>query len=357
MCLNSALLSFTSFKCFLFMRSIQIRLIIVWLITLSLLVTGCAPVSLISHSKDAEEKAHLTETAFVTADGVELPMTSWSCPAPKAIVIAVHGFNDYRRFFTAAAEFLQQRQIASYAYDQRGFGASPNIGVWAGHDRYAQDLTQFTRLIKARHGSVPVYLLGESMGGAIVIDTMTRAQLPDAAGIILSAPAVWGRQTMPWYQTSLLWGLYHTLPWLTLTGKGLGIQPSDNLEMLRALGRDPLVIKQTRVDAVYGLTDLMDIALGAAEKLNTQTLLLYGQKDQIVPPEPTRLFVEKLLSANAANKTVAFYENGYHMLLRDLQAPLVWQDIANWILGPTQRLPSGADDISKSMLDQSVRIP
>jgi hypothetical protein len=37
------------------------------------------------------------------------------------------------------------------------------------------------------------------------------------------------------------------LPGLKVTGRGLGITPSDNLEMLRALGRDPLVIKETRI--------------------------------------------------------------------------------------------------------------
>ncbi len=36
--------------------------------------------------------------------------------------------------------------------------------------------------------------------------------------------------------------------------------PSDNIEMLRALGKDPLVIKRTRIDALKGLVDLMSNA-------------------------------------------------------------------------------------------------
>ena len=295
-------------------------------------------------------QAQVTESAFITADGAELPLSSWSTPNPKAILIALHGFNDYRRFFEAAADYLRQQQIFCYAYDQRGFGGSPNTGYWAGEDTYAADLTQFTKLIRGRHPGVPVYLLGESMGGAIVIDAMARQQKPDVNGIILSAPAVWGRQTMPWYQTSLLWTLSHTFPWLTLTGKDLGIMPSDNIEMLRALGRDPLVIKETRVDAIYGLTNLMDEALSSADKLNMQTLLLYGEKDQIVPQEPTRLFVQNLLTHQPLGKTVAYYQNGYHMLLRDLEAPMIWQDIAHWILNDNTNLPSGADKNSNKLV-------
>lgn len=302
---------------------------------LILVASGCTPA--VVAPLPVAGTARLDDSRFVTADGETLGVSVWPAAQPKAIVIALHGFNDYRRFFAATAEYLQQQQVASYAYDQRGFGESRTPGRWAGDDTYADDLGQFTRLVQARHPGVPVYLLGESMGGAVVVNAMTRQDKPVVAGLILAAPAVWGRDTMPWYQTSLLWTLYHTVPWMTLTGKGLKIMPSDNIEMLRALGRDPLVIKETRVDAIYGLTNLMDNALGAAEKLDDETLLLYGRKDQIVPPEPTNLFVEAMLSGRPDNKTVAYYQNGYHMLLRDLQAPVIWRDINAWIDHSLQR--------------------
>lgn len=299
-------------------------------VCLSWLFCACMPVMVEPGAPVAE--AYLTEQAFVASDGTALKLSRWVVDQPKAMVVAIHGFNDYRLFFTTTAEYLQQQGISSYAYDQRGFGESSQPGLWAGSDAYASDLRQFVALLNARHPGIPVYLLGESMGGAIVIDTMTRAEKPAVAGLILSAPAVWGRETMPWYQTSLLAVLSHTVPWMTLTGEGLEIMPSDNIEMLRALGRDPLVIKATRVDAMYGLTNLMDAALDSAPLLNSRTLLLYGKKDQIVPPEPTQLFVEGLLRQQAEQKTINYYENGYHMLLRDLQAPKVWQDVAAWIL-------------------------
>jgi alpha-beta hydrolase superfamily lysophospholipase len=328
-------------------RSTQLFLLPI-LLSITFLVSGCAPVN--RQIKPIPGVARLTDSTFVTADAEVLPLSRWPVAKPKAVIVALHGFNDYRKFFSSTAEYLQTQQIYSYAYDQRGFGASSNTGIWAGSDTYARDLFDFTQLIQSQHPGIPIYLLGESMGGAIIIDTMSRQEKPTVNGVILSAPAVWGRQTMPWYQTSLLWTLSHTVPWMTLTGKGLEILPSDNIEMLRALGRDPLVIKETRVDAIYGLTDLMDSALGSADKLNTDTLLLYGKKDQVVPPEPTALFVEKLIAQQPTNKTIAYYDNGYHMLLRDLEAPLIWQDIANWIFNSCAKLPSRADQNSKELL-------
>jgi len=323
--------------CFMFNRCLPVSVIFFT----SWLFSACAPV--MKGPGPSAGQAYLTDTEYVTSDGVELPLSTWATEKPKAVLIALHGFNDYRRFFQSAADYLSERRIFCYAYDQRGFGASPNTGYWAGEETYADDLTRFAELVRMRHPGIPLYLLGESMGGAIVIDAMAKSKKPEVDGIILSAPAVWGRQTMPWYQTSLLWTLSHTFPWMTLTGKGLKIMPSDNIDMLRALGKDPLIIKETRVDALYGLTNLMDEALSSADKLKTQTLLLYGEKDEIVPREPTQLFVQNLLTHQPRGKTVAYYQNGYHMLLRDLDAPLIWQDIVHWILEDREGLPSGAD--------------
>jgi acylglycerol lipase len=295
----------------------------------------------------------ILENLYVTSDGINLPLRQWLPENNKAsaVLIALHGFNDYSRFLQQPGDFFRQNGIISYAYDQRGFGGSPHRGLWSGVDAYVQDLDLFVRLIRDKHPGLPVYLLGESMGGAVVIATMTRSLKTPVDGLILAAPAVWGRETMPWYQQALLWALSHTMPWLTLTGKGIvKVTPSDNIEMLRELGRDPLVIKATRVEALYGLTNLMDAALHSAKEIQTDTLVLYGEKDEIVPKQPTLRFLQDLMQNRQYRKRVAFYENGYHMLLRDLQAPVLWKDIVAWIKSSAAPLPSGADKHAEQVL-------
>jgi len=295
--------------------------------------------------------ARLSENNFLTEDGANLPLRHWLPKTyPQAVLIALHGFNDYSRFFQQPGEYLSKQGIACFAYDQRGFGAAPKRGLWAGGAAYTDDLHTLVRLIKQRYPDRPAYLLGESMGGAVVISAMSLTDRPAVDGIILVAPALWARETMPWYQSGLLWTLAHSLPWLTLTGKGLKVRPSDNIEMLRALSRDPWVIKATRVETVYGLTDLMDAAFNSATLLNTNTLMLYGEKDDIIPKQPTYAFIQKFLAADTAEKTVAFYRQGYHMLLRDLQAPTAWKDIAAWINNKPEKLPSGADNRARQVL-------
>jgi alpha-beta hydrolase superfamily lysophospholipase len=173
------------------------------------------------------------------------------------------------------------------------------------------------------------------------------AEAPLAAeGAILSAPAVWGRDTMPWYQRLALWLGARLAPGATVSGRGLDITPSDNIEMLRALGRDPLVLKETRIDAVHGLVGLMDEALAGAARFEARALILYGRKDEIIPKAPTRRMIERLPISARERQITAFYAEGYHMLLRDLAAAVPLADIAAWIGDATAPLPSGADQVS-----------
>jgi alpha-beta hydrolase superfamily lysophospholipase len=184
------------------------------------------------------------------------------------------------------------------------------------------------------------------MGGAVAVVAMTGESgtpVPDVDGVILTAPAVWGRATMDLLPRLALWAGVRLMPGLTVTGRGLEIKPSDNIAMLRALSRDPLVIKETRVDAIYGLVDLMDAALDSAPLLDAPLLVMYGAKDEIVPKTPIRRFVGSLPPECRRGAKLAWYKDGYHMLLRDLEGPMVAADVARWVLSPAASLPSGAD--------------
>lgn len=280
---------------------------------------------------------------WTTADGYELVLRRWGPERPAAVILALHGFNDHSTFIADAAADWAEQGIATYAYDQRGFGNSPNRGYWAGTAAYAGDAAALAALLARRHPGAPIYLLGESMGGAIAMVTALRHPEAPIAGLVLSAPAVWSRSTMPFYQRwSLLLATY-TVPWFPLSGEGLDLQASDNLAALRALAEDPLVIKRTRVDAVHGLVDLMDEALAGAPELALPALLLYGAKDELVPADPMFDLWRNLPTEAQARQRQALYENGWHLLFKDLDADLVIADVAAWISAPDEPLPSGAD--------------
>ena len=302
-----------------------------FIVALSVLVSGaCAP--RIAPPGAVVATPVLAGEYFLTADGTRLPMRGWSTDTPpRAVVLALHGFNDYSKSFEAPAAAWRKAGIAVYAYDQRGFGAALHHGLWPGVAAMTGDLAVASRLLRARYPGTPLYLVGESMGASVILAAYGGAGRPDADGVVLSAPAVWARRFMPLYQRAALWLGAHTLPWLRVTGQGLKIRASDNNAMLRALGRDPLVIKGTRIDALYGLTNLMAAALAAAPKLDIPTLIVYGRSEQLIPAPARRAILAAL--PKGGNWRHVEYESGFHMLLRDLNADIVLRDIAAWITG------------------------
>ena len=276
----------------------------------------------------------LAEDAFITPDGLRLPLRRWEAKQPRAIVVALHGMSDYSNAFDMPGRDWAQHGITTIAYDQRGFGAGPNPGVWAGSDAMRRDLRDAVEAAHARYPGLPVYALGESMGGAVVLSSLATPDAPRVEGVILVAPAVWSRADMPLLYRGALFVAAHLMPGLVLSNNAahrvVTIVPSDNIPMLRALARDPLFQKRTRSDTVYGLVNLMDEARNAPKQIKTAPpiLFLYGKKDQVIPAAPTQAVAKEL--GNKAD--VRLYENGYHMLLRDLQAAKVWRDAADWML-------------------------
>ena len=294
--------------------------------------------------------AGLIEGGLVTDDGQTLNLQTW-IPTdaagkpipPKAAIVALHGFDDYAEEFAEPGTFLAEHGITTFAYDQRGFGHSDNPGRWPGAETLKQDLRTAIRLVRARLPGVPVYALGSSMGGAVVLAALADGgpDLPD--GAILAPPAVWARETQPLVNRAVLWAGVRIIPDMSFTGRGLGVLASDNIPMLRKLGRDPLYIHATRTDAIYGLVDLMDQGLAAAPEVTQPLLVLYGAKDQVIPKTPIAELMARLPRTADGTQRLAYYANGWHLLLRDLEARTIDADVVAWIGDHQAALPSGAD--------------
>ena len=318
----------------------------VWCVVLCLAwLSGCAT-PLVQQRGEQPGPPRLEADRVVAADGAALPLSVWLPQGqPRAVVLALHGFNDYRNAFAKVGFFLAARDVATYAYDQRSFGATARRGIWPGTDLLVEDAGTVAALLRQRHPGRPLYLLGESMGGAVALGVLAETSAA-ADGAVLVAPAVWGRSTMDPLQRAALWLLVHTRPGMQLSGRGLGVTASDNAAMLRAQGKDPLVLKEARADALWGLTDLMDRALTAAPGVTTSALVLYGERDEIIPRRATC----RMLSVLASPARIAVYPNGYHMLTRDLGAGVVLEDVATWLADPGAPLPSGQDTDGRSRL-------
>lgn len=287
--------------------------------------------------------ARFSENWFISFDGAQLGLTTWK-PAnaqPWAAIVALHGMNDYANTFHMAGPYWAERGVATYAYDARGHGRSPHRGDWGGEELLTEDLRTACTLVRENHPEATLAVVGESMGAATAIAAFGAPRAPRADRLVLCSPAVWGWSDLPDLYALTLWLGAHTVPRREVTAPRSvqrRIIASDNIEMLRAMGRDNLMIFETRIDAVYGLVNLMETASERISEITTPTAFLYGQNDQIIPRRPA----ERAAGRLRPGARTALYENGYHLLLRDLQAPVVFEDILAFLRDPAAPFPSAA---------------
>lgn len=309
-------------------------------------LAGCAPTVQLAGAPGLDFAGpRLEGDVFVSFDGARLGLTRWMTPGePAVVVVALHGMNDYANAFHFAAPVWAGQGIATYAFDQRGFGRSPRRGVWGGEALMTEDLRVCVDLVRQRHPAAAVVVAGESMGGAVAIAAFASDRPPAADRLALLAPAVWGwsRQPLP-YRTAL-WFTAHLAGETVLKPPAWvadRVHPSDNIEELIAMGRDPLMIWGARNDALYGLVDLMQTAWAGIGRVKVPVGYFYGAKDEVIPGKPS---LEAAARLKPADRT-AWYAKGYHLLIRDHQRAVVIADVAAFILDPGAPLPSGSPAI------------
>ena len=288
---------------------------------------------------------HLEADAFVSFDGARLGLQQWTPDGPPwAVVVGVHGMDDYSRAFDLAGPVWARDGIATIAYDQRGFGRSPGRGVWGGDRLMTEDLRTIIALVHQRYPGAIIAVVGESMGASVVVETFASDRPPAADRVVLVSPGVWGWSTQSLPSKTVLWLTAHFDGPLQVNPPDFlteHIHPSDNIDELRSMGRDPLELWGARADALYGLVATMERASREVGEVKVPLIYLAGAHDQIIPV-PAHFRAAKRLNPDERS---AFYANGWHLLLVDRQREKVFADIEAFIRDPAAPLPSGAPPI------------
>jgi len=314
------------------------------------LAAACAPTLQQAGRPDATFSGpRLEADDFVSFDGTRLALTHWDAAGnardhPSAVIIGVHGMNDYANAFHMAAPWWATQGVTTLAYDQRGFGRSPGRGIWAPDALLTGDLRTLAQLARRRWPGAVIAVVGESLGGAVAIEAFASADPPPADRLVLLSPAVWGWKEQPWLYRIALWLAARLAPAKVFNPPSFvtdRIRASDNLAELIAMGHDPLMVWGARSDALYGLVTTMQRAQDEIGRPRAPTLYLYGAHDEIIPRDAAL----KAVRALPPTARTAWYADGYHLLMRDEDGPKVWRDVLAFIRDPAAPLPSGAPPI------------
>jgi len=135
--------------------------------------------------------ATVTKRVPVWAAKLKVPYRSWlPLNQPKEVLLCVHGLGFSSASFADFGRSMAGRGFAVYAVDVRGFGQ------WAkrkGQDTVdfeacLLDIEQALKSLRKAYPGVPVFMVGESMGGAIAMAATARhPELVD--GLVSSVPS------------------------------------------------------------------------------------------------------------------------------------------------------------------------
>lgn len=287
------------------------------------------------------------EERFFSFDGAPLGLTVWEAKTgePEIVVVGVHGMNDWANAFFMAAPWWAEHGVTTYAYDQRGFGRSPHKGLWPQEELMREDLRTAVALARARHPDARIAVVGISMGGSVAASAFGSDRPPEADLLVLSGPGFRGWGALPLLYRASLWTSARVRPgWVVVPPRRfVKIEPTDNIEMLREIWSSPMMTRENRIDQVHGVVSLMETAHQRVGNIpdNVPVLITYGARDIVIPQDA----MARSASHFPAHARTAYYESGYHMLLRDLQAETVFADVLTFLKDPEAELPSAAPPI------------
>jgi alpha-beta hydrolase superfamily lysophospholipase len=316
------------------------------------LLPGCgAPVAMGARPPAATAEvagvAH-TQGFFPGKGGVSLFEQAWR-PAqgqPRATFVIMHGLLDHSSRYEELARTLVANGIAVHAFDLRGHGRSAGVRVAVdSFGDYVDDLAMFTERVRHQENDVPVFVMGHSMGGAIVT-LYVLDKKPRLAGVVLSGPA-----------------LHANVDGAKIAGTKAVAALSPNAGVFKLdidkFSRDPKVVADCKKDPlVYTegapartakeLLNALDTIDERMDEVFVPLLILHGEDDEITDPNGSRALYDRTRSAD---RTLRIYPKLVHDLVHEPEKGRVLTDINEWTVthakaieerAAAQKKPSGA---------------
>ncbi|BAZ38125.1 alpha/beta hydrolase fold protein [Calothrix sp. NIES-4101] len=274
------------------------------------------------------------EGNIVTSGGMCLYYQSWHPNgAARGILAIVHGLGGHSGLYGNIVNQLILKDFAIYTVDLRGHGKSTGqrgyINSW---DEYRDDVSNFLKFIASQNPEIPIFLLGHSLGGLIVLDYVLHSagdieKQAKIKGLINLTPAL-GEPGVPLIKLLLGKFLSRIYPRFSLdTGIDLSLASRDP-EVVKIYAQDPLrhTMGTARLSTEFFRT--LAWVKEHASELDIPFLMVIAGGDKVTFPEDSRAFFQQL---SLSDKELQEYPESYHCIQDDLNYKEVLGNLEDWL--------------------------
>eukprot|EP00899_Mesostigma_viride_P012692 jgi/Mesvir1/21423/Mv20894-RA.1 len=311
---------------------------------------------------EKREGLEITTSTMVNDRGFNLFTCRWQrkgATEVRGVVFLMTGYADYIREvadgklpgrwggLAEAARDLARKNYACFGHDHQGQGRSEGVRCHiSSFENLIVDALQFIDSVLEANpalSSLPRFLIGESMGGALCVQLARRR--PDFfTGAVLLAPMVEIHPSMmpAWPVVQVLKVAAHLVP-------KAAVVPGDSVRLLEKCVHDPQMLEQALHDpmAYHGRArlktslELMNATHNIQKnfrEFTTPLLILFGTEDTVTRRESAEALYNK---CGSSDKTFLQIDGGWHALLDELDVVVkrVKSEIIGWI---DQRATAGA---------------
>ncbi|MDR3616209.1 MAG: alpha/beta fold hydrolase [Candidatus Obscuribacterales bacterium] len=284
------------------------------------------------------------------------PCLRWidSTMPPQAVILCIHGLGLHNGSYEDFGKRMSRLGYAVYAVDMRGFGSYKEADgkKQVDFDGCLSDIKSTLKVLHRAHPNLPLFLLGESMGGAIAL--RATALYPDLVdGLISSVPSgerfKQGRGSLS-VAMHLLEGPNKSFD----VGTGVINQATVKPELKEAWANDPLNRMNLSPIELITFQKFMNQNHDIAPLIKDKPVLfVQGCNDKLVKPEGT---VELFNELGTKDRKIQMIENGEHLIFEENQfSDAAIESLDNWIATRLAKIEEGKASVSASLVPKDAQ--